>query len=214
MSSFVFELKDFMRSLFLNNASFTPSKIVCVGRNYLEHIEELGNEIPEEMVIFLKPNSAIANELASLQDEPLHFEGEICFRYAQGRFDAIAFGLDLTKRGLQTKLKNKGLPWERAKAFNGAAVFSEFVVLDTNADALHMELLIDSELQQHGKVDQMIYKPHVILSELQKFMTLEDGDVVMTGTPKGVGVVQVGREYHGKIFNSGKVIVEANWRAN
>ena len=107
--------------------SISPSKIICIGRNYVDHIAELGNEVPDEMVVFLKPNSAISSKLQSYHQEPLHYEAELCFLYQQGHFTAVAIGLDLTKRNLQAKLKTKGLPWERAKSFNGAAVFSDFV---------------------------------------------------------------------------------------
>lgn len=202
-----------MRTLLLDNEPFIPSKIICIGRNYVEHIEELGNEVPENMVVFLKPNSAISNELSAFHEEPLHFEGEICFRYAQGQFDAVAFGLDLTKRSLQSTLKSKGLPWERAKGFDGAAVFSSFAPIVEDVDSLSVELFINSKLQQHGSVSQMMYKPAAILAELQAFMSLEDGDVVMTGTPKGVGIVQSNNEFHGKILADESIIVEEKWRA-
>ena len=110
-----------MNTIQLDSQPIAPSKIVCIGRNYLEHIRELGNETPDAMVIFNKPNSAISQTLFALRDEPLHYEGEICFMVKQGELDALGFGLDLTKRELQSKLKSKGLPWERAKAFDAAA---------------------------------------------------------------------------------------------
>ena len=136
-----------MKTVQLDNKTITPNKIICIGRNYVEHIAELGNEVPDEMVIFLKPNSAIAGQLTSFDQEPLHFEGELCFIYQQGHFSAVGFGLDLTKRGLQSKLKSKGLPWERAKAFNGSAVFSDFVSVDKVSSDLSLTLKIDNELK-------------------------------------------------------------------
>jgi len=116
-----------LKKIYVGERSVAPAKIVCVGRNFVEHIEELGNEIPENMVIFLKPNSAVAEDLRACHDEPLHYEGELCFLFEKGRFAAVGFGLDLTKRNLQSQLKVKGLPWERAKAFDGSVVFSSFV---------------------------------------------------------------------------------------
>ncbi|MFA0697572.1 fumarylacetoacetate hydrolase family protein, partial [Vibrio sp. 10N.222.49.C9] len=106
-----------LKQVTLENQSFTPSKILCVGRNYAAHIEELGNEIPEDMVVFMKPNSSLSQQLNSFHDEPLHYEAELCFLVKDGEFSGVAIGLDLTKRETQSALKAKGLPWERAKAF-------------------------------------------------------------------------------------------------
>ena len=184
-----------MNSINFANKNITPSKLVCIGRNYVDHIHELGNEIPDEMVVFIKPNSAISNELNSFHQEQLHFEGELCFLVEAGKFVAVAFGLDLTKRGLQSKLKAKGLPWERAKAFNGSAVLTDFVGLDTIDNSLSLELTIDGALQQAGGVELMMYKPDDILAELATFVELVDGDVVMTGTPKGVGLILKGATF-------------------
>ena len=182
-----------MKKVKVGRRKVTPSKIVCIGRNYVEHIEELGNEIPENLVIFLKPNSAISEELQAFHEEPLHYEGELCFIFEEGRFSAVGFGLDLTKRDLQSRLKVKGLPWERAKAFDGAVVFSPFVPMADIDPSLALELDIDGGNMQSGDISLMIYKPDTILAEISTFMTLEDGDIVMTGTPKGVGVVHAGR---------------------
>ena len=108
-----------MNTIQVAGVETTPSKIVCVGRNYVAHIEELGNEVPEQMVVFGKPNSAIGNKLQAFHGgEPLHYEGEIALAISNGRATAAGFGLDLTKRTLQGQLKKKGLPWERAKAFD------------------------------------------------------------------------------------------------
>lgn len=151
----------------------------------MERVYDLGNDIPDEMVVFFKPNSAISTQLNAVhQYESLHYEGELCFVYQQGRFSAIGFGLDLTKRGRQSQLKAKGLPWERAKAFDGAAVLSHFVALKNSDDDFCLSLAINTEKRQAGGTALMMYKPAQILKELQTFITLEDGDVVMTGTPK------------------------------
>ncbi|MDG1750532.1 MAG: fumarylacetoacetate hydrolase family protein [Thalassotalea sp.] len=202
-----------MNQILVENTSVIPSKVICIGRNYVEHIAELGNEIPDEMVVFLKPNSAISSTLAAFHQEPLHYEAELCFVYHQGRFSAVGFGLDLTKRGLQSQLKSKGLPWERAKAFDGSAVFSEFVEISELTSTLSLELKINGEIIQQGGVELMMYKPDEILKELQMFMTLQDGDIVMTGTPKGVGVIKPNDNFEGSVQFEDKVIVSAKWQA-
>ncbi len=203
-----------MQSISVNGAPVTPSKIVCVGRNYVAHIEELGNEIPRDMVVFNKPNSAISNELLSeLDGENLHYEGEIVLLVQGGEFTAVGFGLDLTRRELQSALKKKGLPWERAKAFDGAALFSEFVALPEDILALSLQLDVDGQTRQTGGVDMMIYRPATILEELGKFITLEDGDLVMTGTPAGVGAIAQGELFQGRILAQDRELVRAEWRA-
>ena len=207
-----------MNTINFQNNKISPSKVVCIGRNYVEHILELGSEIPEEMVVFFKPNSSITTELMSFHQESLHYEGEICFLYQQGRFSAVAFGIDLTKRALQRKLKAKGLPWERSKAFNGAAVFSDFVPFDaelafSDNPNLSLSLTINDQLIQQGSVELMMYKPNDILQDLLKFMTLEDGDIVMTGTPKGVGIINAGDRFLGEIYQGEQLLVSQTWQA-
>ncbi|MBL4909291.1 MAG: fumarylacetoacetate hydrolase family protein [Alteromonadaceae bacterium] len=203
-----------MNTIIVDNQAITPSKIICIGRNYVDHIQELGNDVPDEMVVFCKPNSAISNQLNSHHlQEPLHYEGELCFIYQQGKFNAVGFGLDLTKRGLQGKLKAKGLPWERAKSFNGAALFSEFVALDTINNSLSLTLSINGELKQAGGISLMMYKPEQILAELQTFIALEEGDIVMTGTPKGVGVIDAGSEFVGQVLLGEQILVSQTWLA-
>jgi len=202
-----------MSSFNFNNQSINPSKIICIGRNYVEHIKELGNEVPDEMVVFIKPNSAISTELHSFHQEQLHFEGELCFLYQHGRFTAVGFGLDLTKRNLQSKLKVKGLPWERAKSFDGSAVFSDFVAIDDIEPSLSFELCIDNEIVQMGAIELMIYKPREILAELKTFLTLSDGDIVMTGTPKGVGIIHSHAKFSARVFQNNREILSACWSA-
>jgi 2-keto-4-pentenoate hydratase/2-oxohepta-3-ene-1,7-dioic acid hydratase in catechol pathway len=191
----------------------TPSKIVCVGRNYVEHIAELGNEVPDEMVVFIKPNSAISNTLYSFINETLHYETEIAFIVNDGEFSAVGVGLDLTKRTLQGKLKAKGLPWERAKAFTGAALFSEFVELPDDLSNLQVQLKIGGQLTQLGGVDLMMYKPADILQELISFLDLNDGDIVMTGTPKGVGEIKANVVFDAAILADDVVLVKKQWQA-
>ena len=203
-----------MHTVTVNGATVTPSKIVCVGRNYAAHIRELGNDIPDDMVVFIKPNSAISPVLRSTIDgEELHYEGEIVFACLGGAFAAVGFGLDLTRRELQSALKQKGLPWERAKAFDGAALFSEFVPLPAAIETLALQLDVDGARRQAGGVELMIYRPATILEQLRKFTTLEDGDLVMTGTPEGVGAIRKGERFDGRIVAGGNVLVSASWVA-
>jgi 2-keto-4-pentenoate hydratase/2-oxohepta-3-ene-1,7-dioic acid hydratase in catechol pathway len=203
-----------MNTIKLASEQITPSKIVCIGRNYIEHIEELGNEIPDNMVIFIKPNSSISNQLQSSIGEPIHYEAEICFMVKQHKLHAIGFGLDLTKRDLQSRLKGKGLPWERAKSFDGAACFSEFIPLrDTPIESLSLRLDINARETQTGDFPLMIYKPQDILQEISSFMTLNDGDIIMTGTPKGVGVINPQDHFNGKILSAEITLVSQEWVA-
>ena len=163
-----------------------PSKVVCIGRNYVAHIRELNNEVPTEPVLFLKPNSAISDQVYAYQDEQLHYEGELTFLIRSGKLCAVGFGLDLTKRALQSRLKEKGLPWERAKAFDHSAVFSEFVRYTGDASKLVMELLINGKPVQRGSCELMLHKPQAILEEARSVFSFEDNDLLMTGTPEGV----------------------------
>jgi len=201
-----------MQTVTFNQQAITPSKVVCIGRNYVDHIAELGNEIPDEMVVFIKPNSAVTTKLIAFHQEPLHYEAELSFLYQQGRFTAVALGLDLTKRTAQGKLKAKGLPWERAKAFNGAAVFSDFVAIDAIDEQLCLELAINDQVVQAGGVSLMMYKPDVILAQLQAFLTLEEGDIVMTGTPKGVGLVPENSVFTGKVISNKTELLCHQWQ--
>jgi 2-keto-4-pentenoate hydratase/2-oxohepta-3-ene-1,7-dioic acid hydratase in catechol pathway len=184
----------------------TPSKVICVGRNYVEHIKELNNETPDSMVLFNKPNSAITDTLYYIQED-CRFEGEICFLIKDKKIDGIGFGLDLTKADIQNKMKSKGLPWERAKGFDKSAVFSQFVKFDGDIKTVEMKLFINDILSQYATYDLMIYKPHKILSEIDSFMSLEDGDIIMSGTPKGVAIYKKDDIFVGEIYVDGKLAV-------
>ena len=190
-----------------------PSKIICIGRNYAGHIKELGNVVPEQAVIFIKPNSAISNELFSAKKDLIHYEGEISFLIKAGEISGVGFGLDLTKREVQTKLKSQGFPWERSKAFDKSAVFGDFVPFKGNINNLKLELDINNKLIQSGSCELMLNKPAQILTEIKTFLTLEDGDLIMTGTPKGVGVVCSGDKFIARIFEGNKLLVENSWLA-
>ncbi|MUH72076.1 fumarylacetoacetate hydrolase family protein [Psychrosphaera haliotis] len=202
-----------MKQIKLDNKLVTPSKVVCIGRNYVEHIKELDNEQPDTPVIFVKPNSAISDHLSAgdSNTDGHHYEAELCLLISNNQISAIGFGLDLTKRELQTQLKTKGLPWERAKAFDGAAVFSDFASFSGDINHLSIKLFINNQLIQHGSVKQMIFPPNACLSDISSFMTLYDNDIIMTGTPKGVGEIEVGSTFKGQVLEGERVIIEAKW---
>jgi 2-keto-4-pentenoate hydratase/2-oxohepta-3-ene-1,7-dioic acid hydratase in catechol pathway len=199
-----------MKTINYDNNKITPSKVVCIGRNYVEHIKELNNETPDTMVVFNKPNSAISDKLDFISEDT-RFEGEICFLIKDGKIDGVGFGLDLTKADIQNKMKAKGLPWERAKAFDNSAVLGDFVSFSGDIKTLRLELFINDELIQFASYDLMIYKPQEMIDELKTFMTLEDGDIIMSGTPKGVGNYKVGDKFVGKIFSKDRLLVETFW---
>ena len=202
-----------MTTVQFNDRSIRPPKIICVGRNYSDHIAEMGSLPSAEMTVFMKPSASIGNSLMAERGEPIHYEGEICLLVEQGRFTGVGFGLDLTKRETQSQLKKAGLPWERAKAFAGSALFSDFVSAPSELDELMLELRIDGELRQQGGVKNMLYKPTTILEELKQFLTLEDGDIVMTGTPAGVGPVLKGQQFDGQVQVESTVLSRVSWQA-
>lgn len=193
----------------------TPSKVVCIGRNFVAHIEELQNEMPDAMVLFMKPNAAISGMLKAWPDKEIHYEGELSFIISEGKIRGVGFGLDLTDRKLQSTLKAKGLPWERAKAFDGAAVFGDFEPIEEeDIPQLAFQLWINDELRQEGDVNLMIHKPLDMLEEVKTMTTLEDGDILMTGTPKGVGTFQAGDRVVGKIFMGLTELMATEWIVN
>lgn len=202
-----------MNSIKVDAGYMTPSKIVCVGRNYAKHISELGNEVPDNMVLFIKSNAAIGKQLLAYHQEALHYEAELCFLYQQGGFFAVAIGLDLTKRALQSQLKTDGLPWERAKAFTGSALFSDFVSIESAKENFTIELDVNGKRRQTGSVAMMLHSPQQILAEVLSFIDLEDGDIVMTGTPSGVGEVVAGDVFHGRVLQADTVLVSQQWQA-
>jgi len=200
-----------VKEIKFDNQKIIPSKVVCIGRNYVEHIKELYNETPDTMVIFNKPNSSVTNSL-KYYTKDTRFEGEICFLIKNNKIDGIGFGLDLTKANIQNFMKSKGLPWERAKSFDGSAVLSEFVPFDGNVKDLRLELFINDTLIQFANYDLMIYKPQEAIDEISSFMSLEDGDIIMSGTPKGVGTYNIGDKFIGKIYDKDRLLLEANWQ--
>lgn len=186
-------------------------KIVCVGRNYAEHARELNNPLPAAPLLFIKPATSAADLSRPLalarRDEPVHFETELALLIGKRLSDAgpeqaeravagIGLGLDLTLRELQSRLKDRGHPWEIAKAFDGACPLSPFMALDAVPDwpALRFTLSINGELRQRGLVSDMLFPIPELLAEMSRHFTLLPGDVVLTGTPAGVGVLEAGAE--------------------
>src|SRR6476646_3131738 len=191
-------------------------KIFCVGRNYVAHAKELGNEVPEEPIIFMKPKSALLQAHTPFYypefTNELHYECELVLRiskngkYIQDRFankyyDAISVGIDFTARDIQNDLKAKGLPWEKAKAWDNSAVIGKWVPLANLKDkkSLNFGLKKNNELVQQGESKDMIFDFDYIVSYISNFFSINIGDLVFTGTPKGVGEIVVGDEIEGFI---------------
>jgi len=180
-------------------------KIICIGRNYAKHIAELDNERPEEPVVFLKPDSAILAKkipffIPAFANE-IHYETEVLVKinkvgkfidskFAPKYYDEIGLGIDFTDRELQSKLKAKGLPWEKAKAFDGSAVIGKFYPkTDFDLNNLSFQLKINEQLVQDGNTKAMLWKIDELIAYVSQFFTLKKGDVIFTGTPAGVGKV-------------------------
>lgn len=192
-------------------------KIICIGRNYTEHIEELANEKPKEPVVFLKPDSAIVLKNNPFIIPPfsndIHYEVEVLVKinrtgkhidkkFAHKYYDEIGLGIDFTARDLQNKLKEKGLPWEKAKAFDGSAVISKFIPKENlNLNKLSFQLLKNEVLVQDGNTANMLWKIDEIIAYVSQFFTLKIGDVIFTGTPAGVGKVNANDKLIGMIEN-------------
>lgn len=202
-----------MTTVIFRGQPVRPGKLVCVGKNYAAHIEEMASVPADNMVVFMKPATSIGTTLHATLDEALHYEGEICLLMKDGVVAGVGFGLDLTKRATQSKLKAAGLPWERSKAFTGSALFSEFVPAPADLTRLGVELRVDDQLRQKGDVSLMLYPPDVILRELNQFLVLEDYDIIMTGTPAGVGAVKAGEHFSGRVLNDKDELVSADWVA-
>jgi len=200
-----------MQTVLFDGQPISPSKVVCIGRNYVEHIAELNNEVPTEPVIFVKPNSAISSEIKTHAVDAIHYEAEISFLMDNNQFVGVGVGLDLTKREVQSVLKSKSLPWERAKAFDASAVFSEFVSFELPVDSLSLVLSINDQVIQQANYQLMIYKPAEIVTAVNEFMSFEKHDILMTGTPKGVGKINQGDKFTGQIFSQDTLLVSQSW---
>jgi len=181
-------------------------KLICIGRNYSEHIRELSNERPADPVVFIKPDSAVLPKeqdfyIPDFTDE-VHYEVEVLVkirkvgkhidpRFSHKYYDEIGLGIDFTARDLQARLKEKGLPWEKAKGFDGAAVIGKWVQKNQFEDLqqLNFELLKNGEIVQKGNTSDMLWKIDELVSYVSRFFTLKKGDILFTGTPEGVGKV-------------------------
>ena len=181
-------------------------KIICIGRNYAKHIEELANERPTNPVVFMKPDSAILPKRNPFFIPPfsndVHHEVEVLVKinkvgkhiqpqFAHKYYDEIGLGIDFTARDVQAKCKEKGLPWEKAKAFDGSAVIGEFYPKsDFNLEEIKFQLLKNGEVVQDGNSKAMLWKIDELIAYVSQYFMLKKGDIIFTGTPAGVGRVE------------------------
>ena len=170
-------------------SSFQPGKIICLARNYPMHAKELGNSIPDEPVYFIKPASAIAQRI-ELGNYDTRYEAELVL-HIQGKAPvAAAVGLDLTRKSLQNKLKEQGLPWERSKAFKGSAICSKFYPMK-DANTLTFEMSLNGKQVQKGSINDWFFSLDKILEQVDDEFGLIDNDILFTGTPEGTGDLHV-----------------------
>ncbi|AZJ36409.1 fumarylacetoacetate hydrolase family protein [Tenacibaculum singaporense] len=180
-------------------------KIICIGRNYAKHIEELANEKPENPVVFLKPDSAILPKKMPFFIPPfsndIHYEVEVLVKinkvgkhispkFAHKYYETVGLGIDFTARDVQAQCKEKGLPWEKAKAFDGSAIVGEFFPKEKfDLENLSFQLQKNDEVVQDGNTSCMLWKIDELISYVSQYFTLKKGDIIFTGTPAGVGKV-------------------------
>jgi 2-keto-4-pentenoate hydratase/2-oxohepta-3-ene-1,7-dioic acid hydratase in catechol pathway len=193
-------------------------KLICIGRNYTKHIEELQNEKPTDPVVFIKPDTAILlkNQPFFIPDfsDDVHHEVEILVKinkvgkhidkkFAHKYYEEIGLGIDFTARDLQSQLKEKGLPWEKAKSFDGAAVVGKWLPKTKfkNVDDIQFKLLKNDEVVQDGNTNLMLWKIDELIEYVSKYFTLKIGDIIFTGTPAGVGKVVANDKLKGYIEN-------------
>ena len=193
-------------------------KIICIGRNYADHAKEMQSSVPTEPVVFMKPDTALLrnNEDFYIPEfsEEVHYEIEIVVRinkvgkyiakeFAHRYYDEIGLGIDFTARDLQRKFKEKGLPWEKAKAFDHSAAISPVFLEKNNLDLqnIDFQLLKNGEIVQKGNSKDMIFSIDEIISHVSKFFTLKIGDLIFTGTPAGVGKINEGDRLEGFLNN-------------
>lgn len=191
-------------------------KIICIGRNYADHIKELDNERPDEPVIFMKPDTAVVQKQFPFVipefSNDVHHEVEVLVKinkvgkyidpkFAHKYYDEIGLGIDFTARDLQSKLKEKGLPWEKAKAFDGSAVIGDFIPKTEFADLqnINFELTNNGEVVQKGNTSSMLFAIDELIANVSQYFTLRTGDVIFTGTPQGVAAVKDGDVLEGSI---------------
>jgi 2-keto-4-pentenoate hydratase/2-oxohepta-3-ene-1,7-dioic acid hydratase in catechol pathway len=193
-------------------------KIICIGRNYVDHIAELNNKTPKDPVVFLKSDSSllIKNQPFFIPEfsNEIHYEVEILIKinkigkfiepkFSHRYYDQISLGIDFTARDLQSELKLNGLPWEKAKAFDGSALVGKWVNKNNfdSLDNLNFSLDLNGNTVQKGNTSLMLWTTDQIISYVSKFFTLKIGDIIFTGTPSGVGKVNINDELVGKIEN-------------
>jgi len=193
-------------------------KIICIGRNYADHIKELENERPDEPVIFLKPDTAVLQRQFPFVipefTNDVHYEVEVLVKiskagkyidekFAHKYYDEIGLGIDFTARDLQAKLKEKGLPWEKAKAFDGSAVIGDFMPKSNfeSLNNLNFRLIKNAETVQEGNTEMMLWNIDALIAFASQYFTLKTGDIIFTGTPKGVSKVNSGDVLEGFIEN-------------
>lgn len=189
-------------------------KIICIGRNYAEHAKELKNEIPTEPVWFMKPDTALLKDGEAFYfpefTKDLHHEIEIVLKinkvgkhideqFAHKYYDEIGIGVDFTARDVQAKCKEKGLPWEKAKAFDGSAPIGKFIKKEQIGDLnnIDFELKINGQSRQLGNTKDLLFSFDKVIAHVSKYVTLKVGDLIYTGTPEGVGPVQIGDKLQG-----------------
>ncbi len=209
----------------IGEGKITVGKIVCVGRNYVKHAQELGNEVPEFPLIFLKPASVLIHSKDKIvhpnYSNELHYEGELVLLInqsiknadeltAQNSIGGYAIGLDMTLRDIQNELKRKGHPWTLAKCFDGSAVVSDFISKKQYRLTLNetLSLSVNGQIKQEALLKNMIFSPAEIVKYISSKMTLEKGDIIFTGTPSGVGKVVAGDKIEAGITNVGKLFTE------
>lgn len=186
-------------------------KLICIGRNYSEHAKELGNTVPDEPVVFLKPPTALIPHGGPIRlpafSNDVHHEIELVYsiRRHNGRAEAdgVTIGLDLTARDLQQELKQKGLPWEKAKAFDGSAYVAEaFTAVESFPAGNHVEFMLkkNGQVVQSGHSGQMVYDVPALIAHVERYMQLENGDLLFTGTPAGVGPLAAGDRLEGYLL--------------
>ncbi|MCW5913054.1 MAG: fumarylacetoacetate hydrolase family protein [Chitinophagaceae bacterium] len=200
-------------------------KIFCIGRNYLDHAKELGNEVPEEPVVFMKPKSALLQAHSPFYypefTNELHYECEFVIRiskngkyvqpkHASNYYNAYSIGIDFTARDIQSQLKEKGLPWERAKAFDNSAVIGNLTDIKNGEDIRKLSFFLkkNGEIVQRATVGDMIFQVDEIVSHLSNYFSLNIGDFIFTGTPAGVGECVVGDKLEGFLENQKVLEVE------
>jgi 2-keto-4-pentenoate hydratase/2-oxohepta-3-ene-1,7-dioic acid hydratase in catechol pathway len=213
-----------MKKIKIKNPSreITIGKIVCVGRNYVEHAKELGNEVPEKPVVFIKPASAVIYSGGKIIQPPfsneMHHEVELVLligknikdgnaKQSEEAINGYGVGLDMTLRDVQNELKKKGNPWTISKCFDTSAVLSDFVLKENHKLTHEEELLlrVNNTVKQKDKLNKMIFNPVQIVEYISSLMTLEEGDLVFTGTPKGVGKVTQGDKLYAELTGIAKL---------